>query len=69
MVLSLLYVGDHMFGDVRVTKDILRWRTSLILRDYSWQFYMDLENLRRNLETEGPFHRVVAVKGCALLFR
>ncbi|RJR30590.1 MAG: HAD family hydrolase [Desulfobacteraceae bacterium] len=30
---EILYVGDHMFGDVRVTKDILRWRTALILRE------------------------------------
>lgn len=30
---QILYVGDHMFGDVRVTKDILRWRTALILRE------------------------------------
>lgn len=25
-----LYVGDHLFGDVHVTKDVLRWRTALI---------------------------------------
>jgi 5'-nucleotidase len=30
---QILYVGDHMFGDVRVTKDVLRWRTALILRE------------------------------------
>ncbi|MEW6443286.1 MAG: HAD-IG family 5'-nucleotidase [bacterium] len=30
---EILYVGDHVFGDVRVTKDILRWRTALILRE------------------------------------
>lgn len=30
---EILYVGDHMFGDVRVTKDVLRWRTALILRE------------------------------------
>ena len=28
-----LYVGDHLFGDVHVTKDILRWRTALIVRE------------------------------------
>ena len=27
-----LYVGDHLFGDVHVTKDILHWRTALITR-------------------------------------
>jgi HAD superfamily 5'-nucleotidase-like hydrolase len=30
---EILYVGDHMFGDVHVTKDVLRWRTVLILRE------------------------------------
>ncbi len=28
-----LYVGDHLFGDVLVTKDVLRWRTALIARE------------------------------------
>jgi 5'-nucleotidase len=30
---QILYVGDHLFGDVHVSKDILRWRTALILRE------------------------------------
>lgn len=30
---EILYVGDHMFGDVRVSKNVLRWRTALILRE------------------------------------
>ncbi len=30
---EFLYVGDHMFGDVEVTKSVLRWRTALILRE------------------------------------
>ncbi len=30
---QMLYVGDHLFGDVHVTKDILRWRTALISRE------------------------------------
>jgi len=30
---EILYVGDHMFTDVHVTKDILRWRTALIVRE------------------------------------
>ncbi len=28
-----LYVGDHLFGDVHVTKDVLHWRTALIVRE------------------------------------
>lgn len=30
---EILYVGDHLFGDVHVTKAVLRWRTALILRE------------------------------------
>jgi len=30
---QILYVGDHIFGDVQVTKKILRWRTALVLRE------------------------------------
>ncbi|MCP3937603.1 MAG: HAD-IG family 5'-nucleotidase [Actinomycetia bacterium] len=30
---QMLYVGDHLFGDVHVTKDTLRWRTALIARE------------------------------------
>lgn len=30
---EILYVGDHMFGDVHFTKSVLRWRTALILRE------------------------------------
>lgn len=30
---QFLYVGDHLFGDVYVTKDVLRWRTALIARE------------------------------------
>jgi HAD superfamily 5'-nucleotidase-like hydrolase len=30
---QILYVGDHMYSDVEVTKSLLRWRTALILRE------------------------------------
>jgi HAD superfamily 5'-nucleotidase-like hydrolase len=30
---EILYVGDHLFADVSVSKAILRWRTALILRE------------------------------------
>lgn len=30
---EILYVGDHVFGDVHVTKSVLRWRTALVLRE------------------------------------
>ncbi len=30
---EILYVGDHIFVDVQVSKAVLRWRTALILRE------------------------------------
>lgn len=30
---DVLYVGDHLFTDVNVSKNVLRWRTALILRE------------------------------------
>ncbi len=30
---EILYVGDHIFGDVHVSKSVLRWRTALVLRE------------------------------------
>jgi 5'-nucleotidase len=30
---EILYVGDHLYTDVHVSKDILRWRTALVLRE------------------------------------
>ena len=29
----ILYVGDHLYTDVRVIKDVLRWRTALMVRE------------------------------------
>jgi hypothetical protein len=30
---EVLYVGDHIYTDVRVSKDVWRWRTGLIVRE------------------------------------
>jgi HAD superfamily 5'-nucleotidase-like hydrolase len=30
---QILYVGDHMYTDVSVSKNVLRWRTALVLRE------------------------------------
>lgn len=30
---QILYVGDHIFSDVNVSKSVLRWRTALVLRE------------------------------------
>jgi HAD superfamily 5'-nucleotidase-like hydrolase len=30
---QILYVGDHLYSDVHVSKNVLRWRTALVLRE------------------------------------
>jgi HAD superfamily 5'-nucleotidase-like hydrolase len=30
---QILYVGDHLFADVHMSKNVLRWRTALVLRE------------------------------------
>ncbi len=46
---DILYVGDHLYSDVHVTKDMLRWRTGLVLRDLE----PELEALESFRETQG----------------
>ncbi len=40
----ILYIGDHIFADVHVSKDLLRWRTALVVRE-----------LERELEEQDAF--------------
>ena len=51
---EILYVGDHMFGDVHVSKSALRWRTALILRE--------LEAEVEALESFAGAERTIAAK-------
>ncbi len=51
---EILYVGDHMFGDVHVSKATLRWRTALILRE--------LEAEVEALESFAGAERTIAAK-------
>ncbi len=44
---EILYVGDHMYGDVLVSKDVLRWRTALILRELEDEV-VAVQNFRDN---------------------
>jgi HAD superfamily 5'-nucleotidase-like hydrolase len=48
-----LYVGDHLFGDVHVTKDVLRWRTALISRELEAEILdaIDFDQQQRELAT------------------
>ncbi|MEA3217911.1 MAG: hypothetical protein QOJ19_4067 [Acidimicrobiia bacterium] len=49
---EILYVGDHLFGDVHVTGEMLRWRTGLVLRE--------LEHEVRALLAFGPIEAELA---------
>lgn len=55
---QFLYVGDHLFGDVHVTKELLRWRTALIARevegevDAASQFLVDEQRLTELMQTK-----------------
>lgn len=49
---SILYVGDHIYTDVNVSKKIQRWRTALVLRE--------LERELRAIEGEKQDHALVA---------
>ena len=49
---SILYVGDHIYTDVNISKKIQRWRTALVLRE--------LERELRAIEGEAEDHALVA---------
>jgi HAD superfamily 5'-nucleotidase-like hydrolase len=40
---EILYVGDHIYGDVRVSKEVQRWRTALVLRELEGEIAAALE--------------------------
>ncbi len=44
---QILYVGDHMYGDVHQSKKLLRWRTALILRELEDELHA-VEGWREN---------------------
>ncbi len=54
---EILYVGDHLFADVHVSKALLRWRTALILRELEGEIeameaFAPSENLLTGLMAE-----------------
>lgn len=48
---EILYVGDHLYADVHVSKAILRWRTALIVHEleHELQEQLDAEDERARL--------------------
>jgi HAD superfamily 5'-nucleotidase-like hydrolase len=53
---EILYIGDHIYADVHVTKDVLRWRTALVVRELEQEisdalaFEADQDQLQRLME-------------------
>lgn len=56
---SFLYVGDHLFGDVHVTKDVLRWRTALIVREIEAEVMAASAFAERQTELEALMARKI----------
>ena len=56
---EILYVGDHLFGDVHVSKSMFRWRTALILRELE----AELRAVVGFQETEESLMALMAEKG------
>lgn len=55
---EILYVGDHLFGDVHFSKALLRWRTALILRELE----SEVDGLRAFRKREIELERLMAKK-------
>lgn len=65
---QILFVGDHLFSDVNVSKQVLRWRTALVLRELAGELdaieafdarRAELEGLMKRKETLERTHNVV----------
>ncbi len=55
---DILYLGDHLFGDVHVSKEMLRWRTGLILREME----SEIEAMEKSREIEAQLRELMGVK-------
>lgn len=40
---EILYIGDHVYADVHVTKEVLRWRTALVVRELEQEIELAAE--------------------------
>ncbi len=55
---EILYVGDHIYSDVRVSKNLHRWRSALVVRELE----RDLEALERYREQQRALHHMMKEK-------
>ena len=65
---EILYVGDHIYVDVKISKSLLRWRTALVL----WELEEEIAAAQRRREREVRLGELMAEKerldalGCQL---
>ena len=55
---EILYIGDHLFGDVHVSKEMLRWRTGLILREME----SEIQAIERSRDPDSRLRELMAGK-------
>lgn len=58
----ILYVGDHIFSDVNVTKNVLRWRTALVVRELEEEISAIDESRERQNEIEGLMDKKIELE-------
>lgn len=65
---EILYVGDHIYVDVKISKSLLRWRTALVL----WELEGEIAAAEQRIEREARLAELMAEKerldalGCQL---
>jgi len=55
---EILYVGDHIYVDVKISKSVLRWRTGLVL----WELEEEVEAALRRRDKEARLSQLMAEK-------
>jgi 5'-nucleotidase len=55
---EILYVGDHIYVDVKISKSVLRWRTALVL----WELEGEVAAAEARLEREARLAELMAEK-------
>jgi HAD superfamily 5'-nucleotidase-like hydrolase len=55
---EILYVGDHIYVDVKISKSVLRWRTALIL----WELEQEIAAAAARREKEARLTELMAEK-------
>jgi 5'-nucleotidase len=55
---QILFVGDHIWGDVHMSKRVLRWRTALVLRELE----SEIEAIQRFMTHQAELDRMMAIK-------